>query len=315
MNPDLYPVTVTMIQGHTLISQFIGSSLWHTAPLIHGCQPHYYHFPTWASVCEVHSDWFHVGMFVMPDEHLDSSYKAFVGSWNSCKFDFLLLDQCSRIFAWKIADEGEISKASLLPFEGGNIPPITNAVRDFLKSRYGAYSELVSPLYLHDKHEKRLKPIVPDFEVIDAQLKEFFAKNPHVLHYLHHRKFEEFLASLFEDLGYEVELGPGSGDRGVDLRLLMRTDTGPFLILVQAKKYAPHRPITLQPVQALFGAVEAEKASQGLLVSTSRFHPAAKRFAQEQPYRIQLAGPAEIQQWLLKVVKGHKGSPTSPMRK
>jgi len=127
------------------------------------------------------------------------------------------------------------------------------------------------------------------------------------MHHLHHRKFEEFLAALFRDLGYDVELGPGSGDGGVDVRLMTRTDTGPFLILVQAKKYAPHRPITLEPVQALFGAVETEKASQGILVSTSGFQPAARQFANAAPYRIQLAGPQEIQQWLLKIINRDSG--------
>ena len=73
-----------------------------------------------------------------------------------------------------------------------------------------------------------------------------------------------------------------------------------MLTLVQAKKYDPKYPISLQPVQALYGAVETEGANKGILVSTSDFQPAAKNYVKKQPYRIKLAGPKEIQEWLRK---------------
>ncbi len=301
LSQDPIPITITQFRGVSLMGAIMGFVSWGMAPLVHKCNPHFYLFDTWAELCRSQPGWFHVGIF--GDESLDSQYQRFVQSASEHSFNFLLIDHCCRTLAWRVGQRGEVQRHSLHPFEGGSVPKVTNAIREFLQDQFGEALEIVSPLYIHDKHQDRVNLIIPDFEVINEQLLDFFGKNPHVLYHLHHRKFEEFLARLFRDLGYDVELGPGSGDGGVDLRLLNKSDLGEFLVLVQAKKYAPHRPIDLQPVQALFGAVEQEKASHGLLVTTSFFQPAAKRFASAVPYRLQLAGPAEIQQWLAKSTK------------
>jgi restriction endonuclease Mrr len=74
-----------------------------------------------------------------------------------------------------------------------------------------------------------------------------------------------------------------------------------MLILVQAKRWAPHRKVSLEPVKALWASVEEEQANKGILVSTSEFQPAAREFAANRPYRIQLAGPGEVTTWLRQV--------------
>ena len=51
-----------------------------------------------------------------------------------------------------------------------------------------------------------------------------------------------------------------------------------MVTVVQAKKYSS-RPINLDTVAALFGNAVAQKATAGMLATTSRFQPAAKRFA------------------------------------
>ena len=300
------PITITTIKGNNVVSQMMGLMTTFTTPLIHGCQSHYFPFESWREHCKATPEWFHVACFPIPDKKDDENYKSFISEMQNIPFNFMTLDARSKILAWKIGSNKEIVTDSLIPFESGIVKPIKEVVLSFFRNNYDKNAELVSPLYIHDKHKNKVELLIPDFEIIDKQLMEFFGKNPHVMHHLHHRKFEEFLAALFKDLGYDVELGPGGGDGGVDLRLISKTDTGPLLFLVQAKKYAPNRPIGLQPVQALFGAVEAEKASQGILVSTSYFQPAVKKFVGEVPFRVQLAGPVEIQNWIWKVFKNTK---------
>jgi hypothetical protein len=51
-----------------------------------------------------------------------------------------------------------------------------------------------------------------------------------------------------------------------------------MVTVVQAKKYRS-RPINLDTVAALFGNAVANKANRGILATTSRFQPAAKKFA------------------------------------
>ncbi|MEJ1358334.1 MAG: restriction endonuclease [Candidatus Sedimenticola sp. (ex Thyasira tokunagai)] len=154
-------------------------------------------------------------------------------------------------------------------------------------------------IYANELSEQSIQLITPDFDEINSELISYLAKHPEYLQDLHWRKFEELLDTLFKAKGYETELGPGSGDGGVDIRMITRSDIeGPTLTLVQAKKYAEHRKIDLQPVQALYGVLESEKATRGLFVTTSSYLPSAKRFAESNPFRLQLAGPAELKRWL-----------------
>ena len=82
-----------------------------------------------------------------------------------------------------------------------------------------------------------------DFDAANSELYEYFAKNPDNLYRLHWRDFEKLLAELLEAQGFQVELGPGSGDGGVDIKLLQRDPIGDILTLVQVKKYRSDRQI------------------------------------------------------------------------
>ncbi len=140
---------------------------------------------------------------------------------------------------------------------------------------------------------------VPDLNEINDELIDYLAKNPKLMQEMHWRKFEELLEVLFKAKGYETELGPGSGDGGVDIRMVSKNGiVGDFLTLVQAKRYSDKNRIKLSPVQALYGVLESEKASSGLFVTTSTFEPCAVRFAESNPYRLQLADKHDIREWL-----------------
>lgn len=104
--------------------------------------------------------------------------------------------------------------------------------------------------------------VEPDFADVYEEVYGHFETRPEDLNRLHWREFEILLSGVFRHQGFDVELGPGSGDGGVDLRLLQRDPLGDVLTLVQAKKYAPARKIELQAVQALHGAWAVEKAER-----------------------------------------------------
>src|SRR5205814_1475594 len=67
--------------------------------------------------------------------------------------------------------------------------------------------------------------------------------------------------------------------------------------LVQVKRYAATHPIRIGAVQALGACVEDERANRGLFVTTSRYLPSAKRFAERQRSRISLATADDIVVW------------------
>ena len=54
---------------------------------------------------------------------------------------------------------------------------------------------------------------------LHAEVFEHFAKHPDDMKELHWRKFEILLDAIFRNQGYRTELGPGSNDGGIDLRI------------------------------------------------------------------------------------------------
>lgn len=135
-----------------------------------------------------------------------------------------------------------------------------------------------------------------DFADIYEELYSHFTKRPEDLYRLDWRSYEILLARIFQTQGFDVQLGPGQGDGGVDIRLLQRDPIGDILTLVQAKKYAPRNKIGLETVQAITGAACVENA-KGMVVTTSSYLPGAKEFAGRTSGRIALKTSNDVVDW------------------
>jgi hypothetical protein len=297
------PVTMTRFreksgQGLEDIFALLSSSIF---PLIMdfatgGLVPHYIPFGVWLDLIKAHRDWIHVGQFVMPTAANRIEYMQFVNSNLSKQVEYIILDNIGNLVSMNVA--GRSRTVGDIEFKSGEIESIKIQARNALRQELGKEFELFEPLYFQKDHNRITGAIVPDFTIISEELLRFMQKNPNMQQYLHWRKFEEMLATVFKNLGYDVELGPGSGDGGIDLRLIQRSDIGTVLTLVQAKRYSENNTINLQPIQALFGALNDEGATNAVLVTTSRFDPAAHRFAEKNRYRLELADPITIQRWI-----------------
>lgn len=152
--------------------------------------------------------------------------------------------------------------------------------------------------------EQKSEVLIQELALVDAELIEYLAMHPDELQYLHWRRFEELLSSIFRNQGFDVELGPGRGDEGIDLRLIYKDAVGTMLTLVQAKRYRRDRKITLEAVAALAGVVVVNNAHRGLFVTTSDFLPGARRFAEEKAGRIILANESDVTKWLRNSARG-----------
>ena len=139
--------------------------------------------------------------------------------------------------------------------------------------------------------------IVPDVADVFEEIYAHFARRPDDLNKLHWRDFEVLLYRIFQSQGFQAELGPGSGDGGVDIRLLQRDPLGDIMTLVQAKKYAANRKIGLEAVAALHGLADVEGAHRSLFVTTSSYLPVAQKFAGRTSGRLSLATSNDVMQW------------------
>ncbi len=136
----------------------------------------------------------------------------------------------------------------------------------------------------------------PDFNDIHHELFRHFEKNPEALLKLGWRDFEVLIYELFRHQGYKVELGPGRGDGGIDMTLLQTDPIGDILTAVQVKRYR-HRPIDLQAIQALHGAADANELQNTTFVTTSRYLPSAKEFAQRENVGMKLFLSDDVVKW------------------
>lgn len=143
----------------------------------------------------------------------------------------------------------------------------------------------------------RCRAVLPDYVDLDAELYAHFERHPDDLHKLSPRHFEILLDAIFRNQGYHTTPGPGTNDGGVDIRLYQHDTIGELVTLVQAKRYAKHRPVRLEAVAALKALVDDEPANRGLLVTTSRFLPQARRFAERHARRIRLADLSVVRSW------------------
>lgn len=162
------------------------------------------------------------------------------------------------------------------------------------------------PIYEQKDFSGTCVIIAPDFELISAELIEYFSTHPDDIYKLDPRKFEMLLEAVFRNQGYRTELGPGWSDGGVDLRLYQKDSIGEICTLVQAKRYKDTNPIRLEAVASLAALVDDEKANRGLFVTTSRFLPGVQRFAEKQRRRISLASSIDIAKWCEEVARRNR---------
>jgi restriction system protein len=112
--------------------------------------------------------------------------------------------------------------------------------------------------------------------------------------------FEEFVAELFEALGYQVEQVGGAGDEGADLRLSRKDG---LLAVVQCKYHK--RGVVGSPVlQKFLGTIHHTLSHKGFFVTTSTFSLSAEKFAAEHPIEL-VDGPRLVE--LVNQALGPKG--------
>jgi restriction endonuclease Mrr len=172
-------------------------------------------------------------------------------------------------------------------------------VGDFL-SNQGEAEEFFEKLKVEDFEEELFqsdevigrdssKILQFDLAEINEELIRQLAKRPELMRTLDPRKFEQLIAELLRDKGYEVQLTPPSKDGGRDIIAIKRDDIGSALTLVECKRYAADNKVGVDVVRGLYGTVTAENATAGLIATTSYFTKGAKAFRDTVQYRLNLA--------------------------
>ncbi|MHA1279560.1 MAG: restriction endonuclease [Candidatus Helarchaeota archaeon] len=153
------------------------------------------------------------------------------------------------------------------------------------------------------KSVSQIHLIKSDVRIVNSKLLIDLINDPKLLYDLSPRQFEEIIAELLEKLGYSVVLTPASRDGGKDIYAAMRNDLGSFLYLVECKKYSPNNRVGVEIIRQLHGVVQAERATAGILATTSFFTKGAEEFQRKLEYQLSLRDYFGIQEWLHSLAK------------
>lgn len=124
------------------------------------------------------------------------------------------------------------------------------------------------------------------------------SQRPELLYALNPRKFEELIAELLLRDGMEVELTARTRDGGRDILARTETNYGSHLYLVECKRFAKNNRVSVDIVRALYGVVESERATGGLIVTTSDFTKDSLKYRENIKYRMDLKDYHRLVEWL-----------------
>ncbi|MER5702761.1 restriction endonuclease [Micromonospora sp. NPDC002296] len=135
-------------------------------------------------------------------------------------------------------------------------------------------------------------------DALDQRLVNYLGANLDDVTRIHWRQFEKLAATFFLHQGMHVELGPGSNDDGVDLRIWPSAEAldQPPLIIAQCKRQ--RQKVSKVVIKALWADMCAEKAERGLIVTSSTISPGAARTISARGYGIDIADGAAIRRWI-----------------
>ncbi|MCX6829060.1 MAG: restriction endonuclease [candidate division Zixibacteria bacterium] len=145
--------------------------------------------------------------------------------------------------------------------------------------------------------------IITDISSVNDDLLRKLEKDPKIFYQLSSRKFEEVIAEVFNRMGYQIILTPATRDGGKDIYAAKKDNLGTFLYIVECKKFGPDNHVGVSLVRELYGVVQAERATAGILATTSFFSKPAQEFQESIKYHVSLRDYMDIQKWLKSINK------------
>jgi restriction system protein len=136
--------------------------------------------------------------------------------------------------------------------------------------------------------------IISANEAMIAALK----KQPKDIYKLTPRKFEELVAELFRDMGYDVKLTKATRDGGKDILAAIKTEIGQLLCLIDAKRYREDHKIGVSLVRTLIGTLCDHQATSAMMVTTSSYSKDAHALQQRHQYQLSLREYGDVADWI-----------------
>lgn len=153
---------------------------------------------------------------------------------------------------------------SLLPEDSGELKP------DIIITETSRVKEIIKRIYLENSFLNQLEP----------------------------RKFEEIIAELLFEKGFEVELTKQTRDNGYDIIALKRLSDFPVKFLVECKRYRRDRPIGIEIIRSFYDVIKEEKANKGIIFTTSYFSATSIKRKEKEGTLLDLKDRKDVIDWV-----------------
>jgi len=237
-----------------------------------------------------------IGIFLNAFENLVPHEDFFFGIGSDEKYDDNLLN-VSVLILYKSIDNDEL-------FDFYTQLITSNAEQIVVTSPEDIFSRIQLNVIQEFKNKTNLKSVIlsEDSRIVinevNKRLIRDLAKTPELIYKLTSRQFEELVAELFIQEGYEVELTKSTVDGGKDIYVAKTTIFGQFLYVVECKKYSPENKVGVNVLRSLYGVVQNEKVTSGIIVTSSYFTKNARNFHQNIKHQLQLNDFNNLCKWL-----------------
>ncbi|MCX7099132.1 MAG: restriction endonuclease [Methylococcales bacterium] len=172
---------------------------------------------------------------------------------------------------------------------------------DFFKTLSAILSEDIDYIYKKQSCEKTDTKVIL---TIDTAFKRELLKNPRILHEISPRKFEELIAVIMSDLGFDVQLTRATRDGGADIYASLKNEATSFLTVIECKKWSQDRKVGIEVVQRMAGVQLSNHANKSLIVTTSFFSQPAIEQARQYKGMMELKDYNSLKTWL-EIYQGH----------
>lgn len=135
---------------------------------------------------------------------------------------------------------------------------------------------------------------------INDEIKKYLNNHPEKLYELTPRKFEELVADIFKDLGFDVELTKATRDGGRDIIARIKNGVVDFLTYIECKKYSSSNKVGVDIIRKVQGVHYTKNANKSIIVTTSFFTKDAREEAKIRENILDLKDFNDIREWLKK---------------
>lgn len=184
--------------------------------------------------------------------------------------------------------DGEVSLASQQEAESKLYSAATH-----IEANGGFKEELYSDSGSEQQEEPNLI-----ITTIDDEIKKYLKNHPEKLFELSSRKFEELVASILKDLGFDVELTQATRDGGRDIIAHIRNAVCSYLTHIECKRYAPNNKVGVGIIREVIGVHNIRKATKSVIVTTSFFSNDAIKEAKMMENQLDLKDFNDLKTWL-----------------